>query len=1442
MPSLPYHSRSSTVSRGAYVLVGAAALWLPLYLVLAPTATLAADLLFQAPATVAVVFAVRAMLARGIADRRFWAWLAPSLAFFFTGELLWAVFELAGAEPTPSPADACFVAGMLLLIVAMTRGLDAASWPRSARSLLDAGVLAAAVLSLGFALVVAPNAAGGINAAIALALAYNALGVLALVPALALVLGSRRAPLPVVLVVTALLTKIIGDGLYTWLAAHDAYASGNPIDLLWIGFYLLCALAALVSLRRPRRVGEALPQGRRDLGLGVMLAAVATLLAFWLARDRETWLGIVLACAIGAMLLRFLLVGQENRGIRVQLDDAIAERERLAVTDPLTGLPNRAAVVNALRQRGPSPGVLVLELDDPSPSFDERDATIAEAAGRLSALAGAGTVLARWGASEFVLLARDTDLQAITATAERLRVAIAGDPFATGAVGACVGVAWAPGEPGHDVLRRAQKARDQASQLGGNQVRTDGEPGGIALLESVADVVDVRRHHAGHSRTVARWADAVAARLGFDADERRRCVLGARLHDIPLVAAPEALLRRPHAPGVDGDPRLQHHPLTGISLTAAAERLLGDAAPVVVRHNEPVSAHLPPAARVVCVCNAWATLREGRAGRTPFGVEAARAHLLAGSGTAYSPDVVRAFLHLEATGVVGHEPTSLEHAAAGILVAVAGAQSAPDPDQPAGVAPSGTAARHVRRPAALLAALVVVVGAWTALAATLQVNANHERQRTLRLVQADRHLHQLELLRTRSRSGDLNPVQAALMGQRELRAISAGVDDAPGSAALRARVRVLERLALTVRDAIGSGDFERVATTSAVVGDELTRLDAVMDAEIVRSQSAADRRSVVAWKVSAGSGALALLLAGLLLAAFARARRAANQLRTTQARAEGERAALVDSNRRFRALVQHASDSVVVIDADRRITFATDSIEPLLGHQAATLSGQDVGALVDPGHRARLAGLLAAAHRMPDATAGELTLLHRDGHAVHADVRVADRLEDADVAGVVLTVRDVSDRRRLETELQESAVVDRHTGLANRARFDQWLQAALARGAEVATLLIALDDFKTINESLGHSAGDRVLALWAQRLREAVGERGRLARLGGDEFAVLVEGVSDPEQAESFARELLAAVSSAVHLDGSEVPLSASAGVALSAPGDLAEDLLRCSDTASHAAKSLGAGRVVVYSPSMRARAIRAMDLRAALPRAIERDELDLAYQPIVALATGATQGVEALLRWRTAEGDPVSPADFIPIAEASGLIVPIGTWVLERACSDIAPLGDLTVAVNVSAVQLRTPDFVGQVAKTLARSGLAPHRLVLELTESALMDDVHDASEAFCALRRLGVRIAIDDFGTGFSSLATLADLPIDMLKVDRSFIAAMGSSPAHSALVGGVVSLADRLGLPVVAEGVETEEQLAALRDLGCALAQGYHLGRPGPLALLEAKETVSLDRAAH
>jgi diguanylate cyclase (GGDEF)-like protein len=449
---------------------------------------------------------------------------------------------------------------------------------------------------------------------------------------------------------------------------------------------------------------------------------------------------------------------------------------------------------------------------------------------------------------------------------------------------------------------------------------------------------------------------------------------------------------------------------------------------------------------------------------------------------------------------------------------------------------------------------------------------------------------------------------------------------------------------------------------------------------------------------------------------------------------------------------------------------------------------------------------------------------------VHAEVRVADRLTDPDVAGVVLAVRDVSERRQLERQLRRSARRDPLTGLPNRASFEDRLRTALERpGLRAAVLLLDLDEFETVNDSLGHLGGDQVLVTCAARLHAAAGDN-VIARLGSDEFAVLLEGVADAEHAERAARELAAAVALPTTIDGAEVPITVSAGLALAAPGLGAEDLLRCADTALHIAQSRGPGELQAYSPAMHANARRRLELRAALTHAVRAEALVLAYQPIVDLARDEATGVEALLRW-TLDGEPIPPSEFIPLAEASGLIAELGAWVLERACADVAPLrtatgAPLRVSVNVSAVQLRATGFTAQVADTLVRTGLAPERLTLELTESVVVDDVSAVTEVFTALRTLGVRISVDDFGTGFSSLASLADLPIDALKLDRSFIAAMDESDSREALVAGVISLADRLGLPIVAEGIETAAQLAALRRLGCGYGQGFHLGRPAPL----------------
>jgi diguanylate cyclase (GGDEF)-like protein/PAS domain S-box-containing protein len=715
----------------------------------------------------------------------------------------------------------------------------------------------------------------------------------------------------------------------------------------------------------------------------------------------------------------------------------------------------------------------------------------------------------------------------------------------------------------------------------------------------------------------------------------------------------------------------------------------------------------------------------------------------------------------------------------------------------------------------------VLVG-WSAWTASLHLGVARQDERKDDLVEADRALHELQRLR----AAKAETTEPARRYREQLSTVLVRAADSP---ALRDAARLLHSAGDQLDAAAARGDRGTAALLGVHIGAELVTIHSQLGPEIERARAAAADNDGRAWQLTAGSGALAALVVGLLLAGFTRRRRAAERHRTSAAREAGERAALEESERRFRALVQHASDSVLVLDEHGAITFVTAAIEALLGRPAAALRGHRFEELVDPVHRGRLADLLVAARRMPDAAQGHLLLRHEAGHAVDADVRVADRVDDPDVAGVVLTLRDLSEQRSLESELRQSALVDARTGLANRARFEHWLQDALARGAHVANVLIDLDDFKTINDSLGHPAGNRCLAAYAERLREAVGETGRIARLGSDEFAVLFEGVTDPESAEALARRLTEAVAGAVRLDGTEVPLTASAGVSLSSPGDLAEDVLRGADTAAHAAKARGAGHVVVYSPSMHASAVRRLGLRAALASAVEREELELAYQPIIHVETGETTGLETLLRWRTTEGEPVSPADFIPVAEASGLIVPLGAWVLERACADAVRLDEIVIGVNVSAVQLRAGDFVGTVARALERAGLPPERLVLELTESALMDDVAGVREIFEALRALGVAIAIDDFGTGFSSLATLADLPVDVLKLDRAFIHAMDDSPGHEALVGGVVSLAERLGLPIVAEGVETAEQFEALRALGCRWAQGYHLGRPAPLASL-------------
>ncbi len=426
----------------------------------------------------------------------------------------------------------------------------------------------------------------------------------------------------------------------------------------------------------------------------------------------------------------------------------------------------------------------------------------------------------------------------------------------------------------------------------------------------------------------------------------------------------------------------------------------------------------------------------------------------------------------------------------------------------------------------------------------------------------------------------------------------------------------------------------------------------------------------------------------------------------------------------------------------------------------------------------------------------------------------------------------------LEDQLVHQALHDPLTGLANRALFGDRLEHALARpmrpGATVAVLLIDLDDFKDLNDSLGHDAGDDLLTIIAARLQGHARASDTVARLGGDEFGLLLEDTNAAE-AMRMAEVLLQALAWPVALRGRDLVPTASIGIAIAA-GEDAETLLRNADTAMYAAKRQGKGRSTLFEPAMYATVLKRVDLAADLSRAVQESQLHLCYQPEIHLRSGRIVGLEALLRWHHPTRGELSPGEFIPIAEDSGLIVPIGRWVLQEACHQAKSWQQqwpatppLTLAVNLSARQLQHPAILDEVRAALAAADLDPQSLVLEITETAVMEQLDAAVAILTRLRDLGVRLALDDFGTGYSSLSYLQRLPVDILKIDRSFIGGVTGSAEESALARAIINLGQTLGLETVAEGIETAEQLAVLRELGCQLGQGYHLARPlGPAAV--------------
>jgi diguanylate cyclase (GGDEF)-like protein/PAS domain S-box-containing protein len=468
---------------------------------------------------------------------------------------------------------------------------------------------------------------------------------------------------------------------------------------------------------------------------------------------------------------------------------------------------------------------------------------------------------------------------------------------------------------------------------------------------------------------------------------------------------------------------------------------------------------------------------------------------------------------------------------------------------------------------------------------------------------------------------------------------------------------------------------------------------------------------------------------------------------------------------------------------------------------------------------------------------------HRLASGDIIDVEVSSHPTEFDGRNAVLMlVQDVTERVQLEEQLRDLALHDPLTRLPNRVLLADRLEQALARhhrlGRAFALLLLDLDNFKTVNDSLGHAAGDQLLVAVALRLRGALRASDSAARLGGDEFAVLVEDVADESQVSFVAERLVDTLRQPLLVEEREIFLGVSIGVALSDTSRTTpDDMLRDADVAMYEAKAQGRGRYVLFSPQMREAALDRVALENDLRRAVARGDLHLVYQPQFDLRTGGVVGVEALVRWRHPTLGPVAPDRFIPLAEDSGLIHDLDGWVLDTACAQIrawrqAGIGGLRVAVNLSGSEFEDPALVDRISEVLDRHGLDPVDLELELTERVAVQQHRSARDNLDRLRAMGLRIAIDDFGTGYSMLASLRQFPGDKLKVDKSFVQEISDAEDRAPLVAAIVAMGHGLGLEVVAEGVETEEQLAALRRLGCDGAQGYLLGRPAEADVVEAR----------
>jgi len=627
------------------------------------------------------------------------------------------------------------------------------------------------------------------------------------------------------------------------------------------------------------------------------------------------------------------------------------------------------------------------------------------------------------------------------------------------------------------------------------------------------------------------------------------------------------------------------------------------------------------------------------------------------------------------------------------------------------------------------------------------------------------------------------------------------------------RPAISETLDRSLAELVGAETTAIVSADHKVTGDELA-VPLSPDAQIVVSK----RRGDAAWTEEDGK-----------------------TLRTLAAVAD-DALRRADLFARLTTITDAQNEAVIAFDALGIVSFANPAARQMLRYPLdEQLEGRPVAAVCHLFDRAQPINLTVLLHNAVSVEDSDAVLETTRGQRVEVAYSFAP-LTAGDVQdGAVLVLRDVTERRALQEALSHRALHDELTGLPNRRlftdRLDHALDRSLSNGASHAVLFIDCDRFKLVNDTFGHLIGDQLLVQLSERLLRVARASDTVARLSGDEFILLVEDCSDISRVSELAQHLSEDLRRPYLVDGHTIMLTVSIGVTLTTPGQPREDVMHAADAASYEAKADGRNCVRIATPRLIEATRARLDMESRLRSAISAEQLQLWYQPMVETRTRRLYGVEALVRWEDSDGNIVMPDEFIPIAEDSGLIVTLGRWVLEEACRTVVRWNTehpdrpaLNVSVNLSALQLAQPQLAEEVAGVLAETGLPPSQLCIEITETAVFTDIDANARALAALREIGVLVAVDDFGTGYSSLAYLRQLPVDIVKLDASFIAGLGNDPVDAQIVGSVLRLCKALGRRTVAEGVETEMQWQTLTRMGCPSMQGYLVSRPLRVAAFE------------